>query len=178
MQAQGGPSRAELWDTGRQSTPDSHLWPNTPVQTSSPPPKRNKVQKKKKKAVLTRFIVRKHLSLRNFWMDSRFLPVGIGGWKGGEKWGDRDGKTKEKKTNREKKPTFEMYTFKKTKLQYTVYPIAHWSCRRIKIWSVGVALKQTDPSCAVLTKVFRRAHCEAEAKPSLAVKEDEHTLIT
>lgn len=25
MQAQGGPSRAELWDKGQQSTPDSHL---------------------------------------------------------------------------------------------------------------------------------------------------------
>lgn len=25
MQAQGGPSRAELWDKGQESTPDSHL---------------------------------------------------------------------------------------------------------------------------------------------------------
>lgn len=37
MQAQGGPSRAELWDKGPQSTPDLHLWLKTPVQTSSLP---------------------------------------------------------------------------------------------------------------------------------------------
>lgn len=43
----------------------------------------------------------------------------------------------EKKKKWEKKPTFEMYTFKnKTKLQYTVYPIAHRSCQRVKILSV------------------------------------------
>lgn len=40
MQAQGGPSRAELWDKGQQSTPESHLWLKTP-QTGSRPPKQN-----------------------------------------------------------------------------------------------------------------------------------------
>lgn len=39
MQAQGGPSRAELWDKGQQSTPDSPLGLKTPAQTSSRPPK-------------------------------------------------------------------------------------------------------------------------------------------
>lgn len=42
MQAQGGPSRAELWDKGQQSTPDSPLGLKTPAQTSSRPPKQNK----------------------------------------------------------------------------------------------------------------------------------------
>lgn len=28
MQAQGGPSRAELWDKGQWSTPDTHLTEN------------------------------------------------------------------------------------------------------------------------------------------------------
>lgn len=42
MQAQGGPSRAELWDKGQQGTPDSYLGLKTPVHTSCQPPKQNK----------------------------------------------------------------------------------------------------------------------------------------
>lgn len=168
MQAQGGQSRAELWDKGQRSTPDSHLWPKTPVLTCSRPPKQNKSYPD---AVYSR----KHFSLRNktFGWISVILPVRISGWEG-RKWGHYDRKKKW-----ERKPTFEMYTFpKKKNLEYTVYPNAHWSCQRVKILSVHVALKKTDPSCAVSRKVsIQKGSCIAEAKPSLAVK-DEHTLIT
>lgn len=58
MQAHGGPSRAELWDEGQQSAPDSHLWLKTPVQTSSRPPKQNE------KAIPMLFYGGKHFSLR------------------------------------------------------------------------------------------------------------------
>lgn len=55
----------------------------------------------------------------------------------------------------EKKPTFEMYTFKEKKQKTTIYslPIAHSLCQHVKILSVCVALKKTDPSCAVLRRI-------------------------
>lgn len=126
MQAQGGPSRAELWDKGQRSTPDSHLCLKTPVQTCSRPPKQNKSHPD---AVYSR----KHFSLRNKRLvEFQFfsLLVLVGGEEMRSLW--------QKKKKWERKPTFEMYTFpkkeKKNPLQYTVYPIAHWSCQRVEVF--------------------------------------------
>lgn len=81
MQAQGGPSRAELWDKGQQGTPDSHLWLKTPVHTSCRPPKA------KQKAIPMPFRVRKHFPFEiKIWLDLRFFSpffVVAGGRGGG-----------------------------------------------------------------------------------------------
>lgn len=77
MQAQGGPSRAELWDKGPQSTPDLHLCLQTPVQTSS--------LSLKRKAIPTSVIVGSippPSKLEFGFSISAFLPVCISGWEG------------------------------------------------------------------------------------------------
>lgn len=61
----------------------------------------------------------------------------------------------------EKKPTFEMYTFKEKKQKTTIYslPIAHSLCQHVKILSVCVALKKKLTHPVLYWDVFRRAHC-------------------
>lgn len=122
MQAQGGPSRAELWDKGPQSTPDLHLWLKTPVQTSRLP--------LKQKAIPTSVIVGSIFppsKLEFGFSISAFLHVCISGWEG-EKMRWLWQNVKEEEAN-----FWNVHLKKNQTLRFTVYPIAYWSCRPVKI---------------------------------------------
>lgn len=105
MQAQGGPSRAELWDKGQQGSPDSY--PGLKTSSKSKTKSLSLCCSEEAVSLLCQNLV------KFVFLVSLFVEAG-----GGEnevivtesKW--------------EKKPTSEMYTNQKNK-KYTVYPTAH-----------------------------------------------------
>lgn len=134
MQAQGGPSRAELWDKGQQSTPDSHLNENS---RSNQPPKLNK------KLFLMPFIggsiipfERKHL------VELVFLPVCVSGWMRWL-WQNEVG---------EEANFWNVHVKKKEKGVTTINSLS-WCTPIIMLtcsdWRVCGVYKKSDPSCTV-----------------------------
>lgn len=111
----------------------------------------------KRKAILMLFYSRKHFSLRKSNLvdlfKTFFLPVCFSGWEGEKTrclW--QDGK---KKKVGEEANFWNVHFPTPPPKNYNIQsiPIAHWSCQqRVKMLSVHVAIKKTNPPCTVLRK--------------------------
>lgn len=140
MQAQGGPSRAELWDEGQQSAPDSHLWLKTLVQTSSRPPRQNEKLSWCCFTVGSIFPLESRIWL--IFLKCFFSLFVLVGGRGRKKVG-------------EEANFWNVHFPTPPPKNYNIQsiPIAHWSCQqRVKMLSVHVAIKKTNPPCTVLRK--------------------------
>lgn len=130
MQAQGGPSRAELWDKGQQGSPDSYLG----LKTSS----------KSKTKSYPYIIQKKQFSLLHQNLVNSCFYSRLSQWKGE---GENEVIVTEYKG--EKKPTFEMYIQKKEKIQSTPLHTDYANIQDQVFLS-----KKTVPSCLGLRNVW------------------------